>query len=194
MVALGNAYAARGYVAASISYRLVGDDPPTEAFAHDPSSAQSVAAARVDAARAVEWMRDNAASYGIDPDRIAMGGYSAGAITSMGTAYRDAGVDRADVQAVLSLSGGLYGLESIIEADEAPLIMIHGTADPTVSFSLAEAIEAQALSVDLIHEFYPLEGVGHGTPSVLVSTVVDGITLADRIRNFLYVQLGLEAL
>ena len=27
MVALGNAYAARGYVAASISYRLVGDDP-----------------------------------------------------------------------------------------------------------------------------------------------------------------------
>ena len=196
MVALGNAYAARGYVAASISYRLVGDDPPTEALAHDPSSAQSVAAAaaRVDAARAVEWMRDNAASYGIDPDRIAMGGYSAGAITSMGTAYRDAGVDGADVQAVLSLSGGLYGLESMIEADEAPLIMIHGTADPTVSFSLAEAIEAQALSVGLIHEFYPLEGVGHGTPSVLVSKVVDGITLADRIRNFFYVHLGLEAL
>lgn len=196
MVSLGNAYAARGYVAASISYRLVGDDPPTEALANDPSSAQSVAAAaaRVDAARAVEWMRDNAASYGIDPDRIAMGGYSAGAITSMGTAYRDAGVDGADVQAVLSLSGGLYGLESIIEADEAPLIMIHGTADPTVSFSLAEAIEAQALSVGLIHEFYPLEGVGHGTPSVLVSKVVDGITLADRIRNFFYVHLGLEAL
>ena len=196
MVALGNAYAARGYVAASISYRLVGDDPPTDALAHDPSSAQSVAAAaaRVDAARAVEWMRDNAASYGIDPDRLPMGGYSAGAITSMGTAYRDAGVDGADVQAVLSLSGGLYGLESIIEADEAPLIMIHGTADPTVSFSLAEAIEAQALSVGLIHEFYPLEGVGHGTPSVLVSKVVDGITLADRIRNFFYVHLGLEAL
>jgi len=109
-------------------------------------------------------------------------------------ADRDAGVDGADVQAVLSLSGGLYGLESIIEADEAPLIMIHGTADPTVSFSLAEAIEAQALSVGLIHEFYPLEGVGHGTPSVLVSKVVDGITLADRIRNFFYVHLGLEAL
>ena len=194
MVAFGNAYAALGYVAASINYRLVGDDPPTEALAQDPGSAQSVAAPRVDAARAVEWMRDNAASYGIDPDRIAMGGYSAGAITSMSTAYRDAGVDGADVQAVLSLSGGLYGFESIIEADEAPLIMIHGTADPTVSFSLAEAIEAQALSVGLIHEFYPLEGVGHGTPSVLVSTVIDGITLADRIRNFLYVHLGLEAL
>ncbi len=136
-------------------------------------------------------MRANAASYRIDPNRIAMGGYSAGAITSLGTAYRDAGVDGADVQAVLSLSGGLYGFESIIEANEAPLIMIHGTADPTVPFSLAEAIEDRALSVGLIHEFYPLAGVGHGTPSVLVGTVVDGITLADRIRNFFYEHLDL---
>ena len=46
----------------------------------------------------------------------------------------------------------------------------------------------------MIHEFYPLEGVGHGTPSVLVSTVVDGITLADRIRNFFYVRFELGAL
>ena len=195
-VDFGHAYAQRGYVAASIDYRLVGDDPPTEDLARDPTDLQSVAAAaaRVDAARAVEWMRANAATYRIDPDRIAIGGYSAGAITSMGTAYRDAGVDGTDVQVVLSLSGGLYGQESIIEADEAPLIMIHGTADPTVPFSLAEAIEDQALSVGLIHEFYPLEGVGHGTPSVLVGTVVDGITLADRIRNFFYVHLDLGSL
>ena len=87
-----------------------------------------------------------------------------------------------------------YHVESIIDADDPPLIMIHGTADPTVPFSLAEAVEAQALSVGLIHEFYPLAGVGHGTPSVLTSTVVDGITLADRIRNFFYAHLELGAL
>ncbi len=193
MVAFGNAYAQRGYVAASINYRLVGDDPPTEDLTSNPSDPVSVAAAaaRVDAARAVEWMRANAASYRIDPDRIAVGGYSAGAITALGLAYRDPGVDGADVQVVLSLSGGLYGSESIIDADEAPLVMIHGTADPTVPFSLAEAIETQALSVGLIHEFYPLAGVGHGTPAVLVSTVGDGITLADKIRNFFYEHLDL---
>ena len=39
MVAFGNAYAQRGYVAVSIEYRLVGDDPPTEALAQDPSNA-----------------------------------------------------------------------------------------------------------------------------------------------------------
>ena len=196
MVAFGNAYAQRGYVAVSIEYRLVGDDPPTEALAQDAGDPVSVAAvaARVDAVKAVEWMRANAATLGIDPDRIAVGGYSAGAITALGLAYRDPGVDGADVQVVLSLSGGLYGLESLIDADEAPLIMIHGTADPTVPFSLAEAIEDRALSVGLTHEFYPLEGVGHGTPSVLVGTVVDGITLADRIRNFFYVHLDLGSL
>ena len=64
MVALGNAYAERGYVAASINYRLVGDDPPTEGLTSNPSDPVSVAAAaaRVDAARAVEWMRANAAT------------------------------------------------------------------------------------------------------------------------------------
>ena len=111
MVSLGNAYAQRGYVSVSINYRLVRDDPPTEDLARDPGDLVSVAAAaaRVDAARAVEWMRANAASYRIDPNRIAIGGYSDGAITSMGVAYRDPGVDGADVQVVLSLSGGLYG-------------------------------------------------------------------------------------
>ena len=111
----------------------------------------------------------------------------------MGVAFRDPGVDGADVQVVLSLSGGLYGTESLIDAGDPPLIMIHGTNDATVPFSLAEAIETQALSVGLIHESYWLEGVGHNTPSEM-GRVIEGITLADRITNFFYVHLGLEAL
>lgn len=195
MVALGTAYAQRGYVSVSINYRLVRDEPPTEDLARDPADPVSVAAAaaRVDAAMAVEWIRANAAGYRIDPDRIAIGGYSAGAVTALGVAYRDPGVDGADVQVALSLSGGLYGQESIIDADDPPLIMIHGTADATVPFTLAEAIETQAISVGLSYEFYPLEGVGHGTPSQL-ETVVAGLTLAERITNFFYFHLGLEAL
>lgn len=196
-VGFANEYAQRGYVCVSINYRLVRDDPPTEDLAGDPMDplAVAAAAARVDTARAVEWMRANAASYGIDPSRIAVGGWSAGAITALGVAYRDpARLDGTDVQAVMSLSGGLFGNESIIEAGEAPLIMIHGTADPSVPFSLAEAIEARALAVGLIFEFYPLDGVDHGTPFVLETTEVDGITLARRITNFLYANLGLSDL
>lgn len=195
MVTLGTTYAERGYVAVSIEYRMVRDDPPTEELSQSPTNPVSVAAAaaRVDAARAVEWMRANAASYRIDPNRIAVGGYSAGAITAMSVGFRDPGIGGAEVQAVLSFSGGLYGAESIIEADDPPLIMIHGTADGVVPFSLAEAIEARALFVGLVHEFYRLDGVGHGSPQQL-GAMIEGITLADRITNFFHAHLRLEGL
>jgi len=197
-VSLATRYATRGYVSVSIDYRLVGDDPPTEDIARDPTDPVSrvVAAARVDAGRAVEWMRANAAKYRIDPNRIAIGGNSAGAITAMSVAYRfgeDPDVGGADVQVVLSISGGLYGYESIIEAGDPPLIMIHGTADQSVPFSLAEAIETQALSVGLVYESYRVQGVGHASASDL-GMVIDGVTLHDRIAKFFYVHLGLEAL
>lgn len=195
MISFGRNYAQRGYVCTSINYRLVRDDPPTEDLAVTPSDPLSVtaAAARVDAARAVEWMRANAATYRIDPTRIAIGGYSAGAITALGVAYRDPGIQGTDVQVVLSLSGGLYGTEYIIDGDDPPLIMIHGTADPTVPFSLAQDIATRAFSVGLTLEFYPLEGVGHGTPFVL-DTTIDGVRLSRRIMNFFYEHLRLEGL
>jgi pectinesterase len=56
--------AERGYAAATISYRL--------------SPEAQYPAAIHDAKAAVRWMRANAARYGIDPDRIAIGGGSAG--------------------------------------------------------------------------------------------------------------------
>lgn len=56
--------AAHGFVAATISYRLI---PKTD---FDGQLA--------DCKAAVRWMRANAAKYGIDPNRIAVCGYSAG--------------------------------------------------------------------------------------------------------------------
>lgn len=56
--------AARGYVAAVISYRLGAE-------AGWPASLEDVQAA-------VRWVRDNAAAIGADPDRIAVAGGSAG--------------------------------------------------------------------------------------------------------------------
>jgi acetyl esterase/lipase len=58
------ALAARGFVAVTISYRLV----PAAKF---PAQIE-------DCKAAVRWLRANAAKYNIDPDRIAACGYSAG--------------------------------------------------------------------------------------------------------------------
>jgi predicted esterase len=189
MVNLCNEYASRGYVAVSINYRLVSDDPPTPG---DDPVARAVFAAIEDAANAMRWMRDNAATYGIAPDRIAVGGYSAGAITSLFLSYGEYGSD-VEVQAVLSLSGGLYGFTSLIDSGDPPLFMVHGTEDTTVSFDLALAIEAAALAAPIPLEFYPLAAIGHSTPPQLNTWEVDGVTLSTKLRSFLYDHLDLAA-
>ena len=81
-VKLATQFAQRGYVALSINYRLMstekcaGVHPP-------PASCQAAAVdAQHDAQAAVRWLRAHAAKYGVDPDRIAIGGGSAGAATS----------------------------------------------------------------------------------------------------------------
>ncbi len=193
MVDLATFFAQRGYVAVSIEYRLTGDDPPTEDLSTDPADSVRVAAAaaRVDAAAAVRWMRDNASTYGVDPDRIAVAGYSAGAVTALGVAYWEPGVQHEDVEAVFSLSGGLYGSEDQLEAGEPPLILIHGETDHARPQSEAMAERAELVGVP--YEMYQIPGVDHDTPPAL-GTVVDGLTLRDHVAKFFYDQLGLAAL
>jgi len=89
---LCESYAKRGYVCASIQYRLVDDDPTFEPgpFINLTDRFRSINAAAQDAAKAVRWLRQNASTYNIDPFRIGIGGSSAGAITSRYTASQEA--------------------------------------------------------------------------------------------------------
>jgi acetyl esterase/lipase len=64
LVRYANHLAARGYVTASIRYRLSGEAPW-------PACVE-------DAKCAVRWLRANAATLGLDPDRIGVAGNSAG--------------------------------------------------------------------------------------------------------------------
>ena len=68
-------FAGGGAVAGTLSYRLSRDAPY-------PAPLQDVAAA-------VAWIRTNAASLGVDPDRIAIWGHSAGAHLAIHTAVFD---------------------------------------------------------------------------------------------------------
>ncbi len=94
-------FALKGYVTASISYRLRpgGCGVPSQCL-------PAILDARTDAQNAVRFFRTHAATYGIDPDRIAIGGTSAGAITALGVAY---GSDAsASVSGASSLSGAAH--------------------------------------------------------------------------------------
>ena len=188
--------AERGYVVASISYRLnASEGDAAEPFltmaeeglaAVNPGEvppASAVAAAMEDAARALNWLSDNAGAFGIDNSRIAIWGESAGAATALQSAYAldDYGVDVPQISAVVSHAGAL-GLDSLMEEGEASLFIVHGTDDETVPYIEAQQLQAQAQSVGISIELKAIEGAGH---DVTMDQEVDGVTLFDSAASFL---------
>ena len=81
-------FARLGYVVVSINYRLLSPDGCGGDREPPPICEQAVEAAQHDAQAAVRWLRANASTYRIDPDRIAAAGSSAGAVTSLVVSWR----------------------------------------------------------------------------------------------------------
>ncbi len=147
-----------GYVVASITYRLGLDN----FFDISNSLVRSVWRGYHDGKAAVRYFRKTEAEegnpWGIDPDRIMMGGVSAGAFLGLHLAYVDEvseipeQVDQtapgmagglegesgnpgysSEVLGVINVAGALKTAEYISEGD-VPLVSVHGTADGTVPF------------------------------------------------------------
>ena len=122
-------FARLGYVACSIDYRLVPENPEpgdtvvVASAAHIPRSRvdavrgmlglppasddmlwRGVEAACDDMALAVRYVRAHAGAWHIDPGRIAVGGFSAGARTALNVALGE----RERVAAVVALSGYMH--------------------------------------------------------------------------------------
>src|SRR5688572_23672266 len=74
-------YAREGYVTVSVDFR--------------PSGVARFPAAVEDVELALRWLRDHAADYGVDPERIGVTGYSSGAHLAMMLARRENGVKAA---------------------------------------------------------------------------------------------------
>ncbi|MGH9012676.1 MAG: alpha/beta hydrolase [Acidimicrobiia bacterium] len=164
------AYAQRGFVTLSINYRL---DPgnrcqdvqdgritdPDELATETARCLAAVRAAQYDAQAVVRWIRANAATYRVAPDKIAIGGFSAGAVTALHVAYRsdDAGdvgdLDGVDsrVQAALSASGCNYDRASI-GAGDAPVHLLHAQFDQAVPFACAQEVAQRARDAGLVAE------------------------------------------
>ncbi len=160
-VQIAEAFARRGYVAASIDYRLAR--PPLQ-----QNLPQTIIDASHDLKAAVRWLRAHAGQQRIDVDRIVGFGGSAGGILSLQAAYDDAlgegssgnpGVS-SEIQAVISLWGSLPDVNDI-EAGEQPLQIIHGTNDPIVSYQNALDLKARADAVGVHAELVPIQGGSH---------------------------------
>jgi acetyl esterase/lipase len=163
-VNLVRSLARRGYVTASINYRL-REGPDLEPGT--PEHAQAVFDAMSDGKAAVRWFRANAAAYGIDPDRISFGGYSAGGGIALLVAYTPDFAGESgnpgypqDVSAVISFAAGTN--DSLIDAGEPPVMLVHGTADAVAPYTGSLEVMARAVEVGIPAELHTLVGEGHG--------------------------------
>ena len=169
MVKMANNFAKRGYVAVSINYRLLGDG---NCAGEDPPSQQCVNAAfaaQHDAQAAVRWLRANAAAYGVDPTRIAIGGGSAGAVTALAVAVNSGDPGNSGnpgysskVGAAIAISGFLpHDESSLYDTGDSPILMFNGTADPVVDYGKGVQTAADLYNAHVPVVFEPLEGGGH---------------------------------
>ena len=182
---LAGRFARRGYVVASINYRLREGEYYGFGVG-DPRLPQVIADAQHDAQTAVRWLRANAAAYRVDAGRVAVGGFSAGAITALYVNYNSADPGQSgnagypsNTSACVDVAGGID--VALMEAGEPPVLVVHGTADTTVPYSGALDIVARAQAVGVTADFHPLEGVGH-----LVWDAADTEHIFGWMSDFLY--------
>ena len=157
IVSLCQHFAKRGYVCASIEYRLgFSLFPPTSAVAK-----QEVFLAMQDMKAAIRYFRKDAATtntFRIDPSMIFGGGSSAGAFTALHLAYLDESSELtseidttligglegnsgnpgypSNINAVINLCGAI-GDKTWIHTNDIPVVSMHGDRDGTVPYASA---------------------------------------------------------
>ena len=169
MVSLGNTFAKRGYVVASISYRLM-----TFFDLLSPDSATNgVAEALGDGRAAVRYFRKTVEEgnlYNIDSNQIYFGGNSAGGVIATHVAFmqedditdeglllaleNNGGIEgdsgnegySSEVRGAISLAGAIADVDFITELDfDKLLISCHGDEDGTVPYLCGQPLGSQAL-------------------------------------------------
>lgn len=152
MVAQCTHFASLGYVAVSINYRM--------GFELSKASIQRCGYKAIqDAHAAMRFLSHHAEQYGIDRERMYLGGSSAGSITAMSMVYMtdesrpksttkkhfagkfgslaESGNDLKDkfkIKGIINMWGAVYEMDDVI-ANPLPMISFHGTADQVVPYS-----------------------------------------------------------
>lgn len=172
-------YAKRGWVAVSVEYRL--------ADRHETTPFEAVK----DARSAIRWLRKNATTYNIDPNRIVVSGNSAGghlALTAVLADNWNESTDDLSISAspnLVLVNAGVYDIYAenathwilrdlknknlaqkispfhLARKTNVPILIIHGTADNSVSYSTAKIFTEKMQEYSNSIELVTLEGGPH---------------------------------
>lgn len=180
VVSICQSFARKGYVAAAIDYRLLSSNGASllAVYADQSKLIDEVIRAAADMKAAVRFFKHDAATtktYRIDPTRIFVGGYSAGAITAMQVAYTESvtensltttaynangglegntdlpstpllgAYDASGIAGVINIAGGVNTI-NIVNAGSPPLYSAQGTADEVVPYNCG-TVQATQLTI-----------------------------------------------
>lgn len=177
--------ASRGIAAFVLKYRLIRtpiDEGEARIFsvkrivsamaANDGGASLRNAESTEDGLAALQMVRSNAAKWNIDPSRVGMIGFSAGAMTSLATALAP------QAEARPSFVGYIYGPQNpvVVPVDAPPLfnaIALDDQIFPSMGFPIVEAWHKAKRPVELHAYGQGGHGFGLGAPGTTPTLMID---------------------
>ncbi len=149
-------------------------------------SLAAILAAAEDVKKAVDFVRANAELYNVDPERIAVGGHSAGGAAVINAVF---GL-QADVKAIFPLSPGVGGFDLakvLGEPDLPATLVMQSQNDLAVSAETIPLMLAEMRKAGHEYEFAWVPGFGHFYPTGAVSLGDDATrtSVGERVTGFL---------
>jgi predicted peptidase len=145
-VAFAERLARMGYVVASMSYRLTMRGQSFGCSQPAPNKIRTFQAAVEDIRDATKYLLNNAARFGIDPERLVLAGSSAGAEAAIHAVYwRDRDLLPASPKlpaefryaGLISMAGAIVDTTLISRRRAVPTLLFHGPCDPLIPYELA---------------------------------------------------------
>ena len=176
-----NYFANKGFVVASIDYRLGMKGVNASGIKFVKAIQKSIDLAVSDLFSATNYLLENAKKYNIDTTRIIISGSSAGAITVLQADYElNDHKESADIlpddfryAGVISFSGGVLSHEGLPSYSQrpAPTLFFHGSSDKLVPYGKVQVFKIGFFGSDKLAQqfkkqgypymFYSMEGNGH---------------------------------
>lgn len=179
--------ATQGFVVLSVNYRLYLKHHKTagasasanmskglrENGLFHPELQKAVVTATEDVTEVLAWIRSHAQEYGMDTDRVAVSGGSAGGMTALHLAY-GSGQQVLPIAAVVNLWGGMQDT-AIVRPGAPPLLTFHGDQDKTIHVDYGRAMNQRLSELGIPTEYHELQGQGHAIYKLIAAEYVDTI-------------------